>query len=90
MTTKIDLHSDGLKEYCKDKGWWSGQDPFNWCQVMSRASEEMLTSGNMRLSCGSQLLSDKTSDKMFSVHHMMEVLRDEGSGINRPGDSVTM
>ena len=53
---------------------------------MCQVSEEKLTSGDMRLRCGTQLLSDKSGDNMFSVQHMMEVLRDEESGINRPGD----
>ena len=35
--------------------------------------------------CGKKLLQDRAKDKKFSVQNMIEVLRDEDSGINRPG-----
>ena len=35
--------------------------------------------------CGKKLLQDRAKDKKFSVQNMIEVLRDEDSGVNRLG-----
>merc|ERR1712241_659172 len=47
------------------------------------------TTGNLenpkiRYKCGGELLARKSADGRFAVKDMMEVLRDEPSGINRP------
>lgn len=46
-----------------------------------------LEAPDSRYQCGSQLLRSKSANKQFSVLDMMAVLRDEPSGICRPGGS---
>jgi len=44
-----------------------------------------LEAPDSRYQCGAQLLRNKSASKQFSVEDMMAVLRDEESGICRPG-----
>jgi len=85
VTTKIDLCSDGLFDLAKNNGWWNGVKPFNWSQVMGGNARGSLTSPDRRWVCGQRLLQDRARDKKFCIENMIEVLRDEDSGINRPG-----
>ena len=85
MTTKIDLCSEGLKEVAREKHWWDGESDFNWSEVMGGGTRGSLTSPDRRWVCGRNLLGEKSSGAQFNVEKMMEVLRDEDSGINRPG-----
>merc|ERR1719244_93773 len=84
ITTNIDLESKGLREMAKKKGWCDGEEKFNWASVIG-ASTGDLSSPQSRFQCGSRLLQEKSVGSSFSVPHMMEVLRDRPSGINRPG-----
>jgi len=85
VTTKVDLCSDGLFTMAKKNGWWDGETQFNWSQVIGGEARGSLTSPDRRWVCGKKLLQDRAKDKKFSVQNMIEVLRDEDSGINRPG-----
>ena len=85
IQTNIDLHSPGLKELARERGWWDGVEPFNWCQVIGGEARGSLTAPDRRWQCGRRLLQEKSGAGQFSVGSMMEVLRDKDSGINRPG-----
>ena len=85
MSTKIDLCSEGLKDIARDKQWWDGKSDFDWSQVMGGGTRGSLTSPDRRWLCGRNLLQEKSAGAKFSVEKMMEVLRDQDSGINRPG-----
>ena len=83
VTTKVDLSSAGLHSLARERGWWDGESPFSWASVLGQGSEGQLTDPSGRWSCGRRLLQE--AGTTFSVANMMEVLRDEDSGINRPG-----
>ena len=83
MTTKVDLSSVGLHSLTRERGWWDGESPFSWASVLGQGSVGQLTDPSGRWSCGRRLLQE--AGTTFSVANMMEVLRDEDSGINRPG-----
>ena len=36
--TQIDLMSDGLKEYAKEKGYWNGSDPFHFADIFTEGT----------------------------------------------------
>jgi len=72
-------------ELAKERGWWDGVEPFNWCHVIGGEARGSLTAPDRRWLCGRRLLQDKSGAGKFSVRSMMEVLRDKDSGINRPG-----
>jgi len=85
VTSRIDLSSDGLQETARARGWWDGETTFNWSKVMGGGAQGSLTSPDTRWRCGTELLRAGASQGQFSVETMMGVLRDEESGINRPG-----
>ena len=85
VTTKVDLCSDGLYSLARERGWWDGESPFNWASVLGGERSGQLTDPDGRWSCGKRLLEQAAAGNTFSPTKMMEVLRDEASGINRPG-----
>ena len=85
MTTKVDLSSAGLHSLARERGWWDGESPFSWASVLGQGSVGQLTDPSGRWSCGKRLLEQGAAGNTFSPTKMMEVLRDEASGINRPG-----
>lgn len=85
VTTQIDLSSEGLLDTALTRGWWDGATAFNWSKVMGGGTQGSLTSPHTRWRCGNELLRVGASQGQFSVETMMGVLRDEESGINRPG-----
>jgi len=86
ITTKIDKCSNVLMSFAQEKGWWDGTSVFNWCRVIGGCSSD-LENPNSRWTCGKQLLQQKSKDGKFTVTDMMDVLRDEGSGINMAAGS---
>ena len=90
VTTKLDLCSAGLHSLARQRGWWDGQEPFNWAQVMGGRTSGELTNPGGRWTAGRGLLQQRSVHHKFRVEDMMEVLRDTTSGINRPaGDFPT-
>ena len=89
VTTQIDLCSEGLQETARVRGWWDGKTDFNWSQVLGGGARGSLTSPDTRWSCGAELLRAGARQSQFSVETMMGVLRDEESGINRPGGDMS-
>jgi len=83
--TKVDLCSKGLKEFTLQKGWWDGVEPFHWSTVLGGGTSGELKNPDSRWMCGRKLLEEKSIEGKFMVEDMMMVLRDEKSGINRPG-----
>jgi len=83
--TKVDLCSKGLKEMAREKGWWDGEEPFHWATVLGGGACGELESPDSRWRCGKKLLEEGAREGKFMVDDMMMVLRDEKSGINRPG-----
>ena len=83
--TKVDMCSKGLKEMAKEKGWWDGREPFHWAEVLGGGACGELESPDSRWRCGKNLLEEGAREGRFLVEDMMRVLRDERSGINRPG-----
>ncbi|XP_023330377.1 secernin-3 isoform X2 [Eurytemora carolleeae] len=89
ITTKIDRCHPDLKSRAKSEGWWDGVSEFNWSDVIGNTSGDLENPGS-RFSCGRELLKERCEGSKFNVKNMMEVLRDEASGINRPsGDFPT-
>jgi len=88
--TKVDLCSEGLKVLAREKGWWNGDEPFHWASVLGGGACGELENPDSRWMCGRKLLEEKAKEGKFMVEDMMQVLRDEKSGINRPaGDFPT-
>ena len=86
----MDLSSAGLHSLARQRGWGDGQGPFNWAQVMGGRNSGELTNPGGRWAAGQGLLQQRGEKSKFRVEDMMEVLRDTGSGINRPdGDFPT-
>ena len=85
MTTKLDLCSADLHSEARQRGWWDGQQPLNWAQVMGGRTRGELTNPGGRWAAGLNLLQERSVNNKFRVENMMEVLRDTHSGINRPG-----
>jgi len=84
ITTKVDACSSQLISRAKEEGWWDGIGEFNWRDVMGQTTGN-LENPKMRLQCGGEMLAQKSQNGHFTAKNMMEVLRDEASGINRPG-----
>jgi len=78
---KIDLMSEGLLDQAKALGLWSsdsGSD-FNFAKVFGMGGP------CGRYHEGKRLLHKHSKDKQFDLQVMMNILRDEGSGINMGG-----
>ena len=73
-----------MKQRAKDEGWWDGEQVFNWSVVIGVTASGDLENPDSRYSCGRNLLTKYSNNKSFTISNMMEVLRDEPSGINRP------
>ena len=85
ITTKIDDLSPTLKEKAKIEGWWDGNSPFDWTQIIGQASKfppTKLASPQERYSSGLKLLQAKSGK--FQAQDMFEVLRHTQSCICRP------
>ena len=82
---KVDLCSGGLMEMAREKGWWDGVEAFNWSVVLGGGACGELENPDSRWRCGKKLLEEGARQGKFSVEDMIGVLRDEKSGINRPG-----
>jgi len=83
--TKVDVCSKGLTELAREKGWWDGVEPFNWATVLGGGAIGELESPDSRWRCGKKLLEEGAVQVKFRVEDMIRILRDEKSGINRPG-----
>lgn len=78
--TKIDRHSENLKQTAIDRGFWNGTDEFNFALVYGDSSH----SDGGRLDAGQKLLEQSTSSSSFDIKSMMKILRDRESNICRP------
>ena len=71
------MMSDGLKEKAKQLGFWSGEGPFHFANCFSDGS----TDDCPRFANGSGLLRKLTSGNAFDAKKMIQILRNEESGI---------
>jgi len=74
------VEGDGQREGLV--GW---EEPFHWATVLGGGACGELESPDSRWRCGKKLLEEGAREGKFMVDDMMMVLRDEKSGINRPG-----
>jgi len=91
ISIRSDIHSihNGLKQHCLDKGWWDGEEPFDFKQVLSGAGgrRELRLFGRERAgfdflsSLHGHLQSGAVSSGSALAQRMMAILRDERSGI---------
>lgn len=80
ITTKYDLATANLIEEAKKSGLYKESDgPFNFARVFDESSME---AQNSRYCNGRKLLKKYSSNGTFGVSDMMNILRDEDSGIN--------
>ncbi|XP_045784261.1 secernin-3 isoform X2 [Maniola jurtina] len=80
--TKIDKHSDGLLEKAMSLGVWDGKGKFNFSNSFSSGGDEK------RQKEGERLLKEGTESGLFSVQHMINILRHKESGICRSCDDT--
>lgn len=78
----------GLKEHCKSKGWWDGQEPFDFKAVMTGRASTAALEPRGREAAGARMLealagaaeAPRCSPNDL-VRQMAAILRDERSGI---------
>ena len=76
------LHSVGLLEYAVDAGYWNGQGQFDWAYSFSSTRPPLGQKTPGREAAGHELLRKLTDNtEIFTAEMMMEVLRDQKSGI---------
>lgn len=83
--TKIDAMSSGLKDYAKEKGYWDGNEPFDFAKAFGEKIPDTIEELDDRFQCGKNLLEKFSEGGKFTVENMMTILRDEPSGICRKG-----
>lgn len=80
ITGKIDRESAGLRKLALDKGRWDGKKEFNFTECFQSKSGQ----DTSRYDAGSRYLqSFADGSKKFDIFSMMDILRDEESGICR-------
>ena len=79
ITTKLDKESGGLRQLALDKNLWDGKEAFNFRKVFSSKSGD----DRSRYDCGAKYLDQFKDGKKFDIFSMMNILRDEASGICR-------
>ncbi|KAJ0183867.1 hypothetical protein K1T71_000290 [Dendrolimus kikuchii] len=82
ITTKIDKHSEGLKEKALTMGLWDGQSEFNFTKCFSSGGDEI------RYHEGEKLLRNTTIKAEFKVEDMFNILRHKESHICRSCDDA--
>ncbi|KAG6452290.1 secernin-3 [Manduca sexta] len=82
ITTKIHKKSAGLQEKSKSLGLWDGQSEFNFTRCFSSGGDEV------RQQEGEKLLKQATSEAMFDVRDMFNILRHKESHICRSCDDT--
>ncbi|CAO2597040.1 Scrn3 [Lemmus lemmus] len=81
ITTRIDREHPDMRSYAKQKGWWDGQEDFDFAAAYSYIdTASMLTSS-------SRYCQGYKRDITFET--MMGILRDEPSGINMKGEFLS-
>jgi secernin len=82
----ITKHSEDLKAYALDQGWWDGDEQtFDFAAVF--ASKQKCSPRN-RYEAGQKLLADLAKENQFDIFNMMSVLRDTESEICRSTSSA--
>ena len=85
IRTKFDKSTPGLLEYAKDVGYWDGQGHFDFAAAFSSFPPPPVgRKSSGRESSGHKLLlkcSSRGQEDPFGVKDMIEILRDEVSGI---------
>ena len=78
----------GLKEHCKSRGWWDGQEPFDFKAVMTGRASTAALEPRGREAAGARMLEALAGVAEASrcspndlVRQMAAILRDERSGI---------
>ncbi|KAL3831582.1 hypothetical protein ACJMK2_023320 [Sinanodonta woodiana] len=90
ITEKIDLMSPNLMEKAKELGLYKESDgPFNFAKVFSEhyVDPKLSESSGSRYGRGRKMLKDLSKEGVFHLKNMMEILRDEDSGICMTGDT---
>ncbi|XP_026275808.1 secernin-2 isoform X2 [Frankliniella occidentalis] len=73
--TKIDLKCADLYDVAKSEGLWDGKNVFNFKKIFGDDNTPY------REKMGSQLLKEMTKTKLFTIHDMLSILRNERAGI---------
>lgn len=92
IRTNIHSHSAGLREMCRDRGWWDGASDFDWKRCLGvggRTHASLAVSGRERAGAShlARMQRDAASgalrpdDAQAWLGAMMGVLRDDCSGI---------
>ena len=92
IRTNIFSCSDGIQAICRQRGWWSGDDPFDWKRALSaggRAHASLEPCGREkagaahldRMSAAAAKGDLAPADAVGWVRAMASTLRDEDSGI---------
>ncbi|XP_006003582.1 secernin-3 [Latimeria chalumnae] len=87
ITTKIDREHPEIRVYSKTRGWWDGKSEFNFAAVFSYLNTARIEASGSRYCEGHKLLTKYEGN--IKAETMMEILRDQKSGINMEGAFMT-
>ncbi|CAO2597039.1 Scrn3 [Lemmus lemmus] len=87
ITTRIDREHPDMRSYAKQKGWWDGQEDFDFAAAYSYIDTASMLTSSSRYCQGYKLLNKHKGDITFET--MMGILRDEPSGINMKGEFLS-
>ena len=75
----FDLSSDGIREYAKAEGLWSGIGSFDFAEIFGEGGASLAETG--RQGRGMELLGDYAGSERFDKAAMVSILRDHKGGI---------
>lgn len=87
ITTRIDREHPDMRNYAKRKGWWDGQEDFDFAAAYSYIDTASMMMSSSRYCQGYKLLNKHKGNITFET--MMGILRDEPSGINMKGEFLS-
>ncbi|KAH0499886.1 Secernin-3 [Microtus ochrogaster] len=87
ITSRIDREHPDMRNYAKQKGWWDGQEDFDFAAAYSYINTASMMTSPSRYCQGYTLLNKHKGNITFET--MMGILRDEPSGINMKGEFLS-